>query len=64
MTTLRRHISWKLQKPTKCYQEITKKFLDYEIITTLITKLKKLKHSRKKEQSNEYLEGRVLEIQE
>ena len=27
---------------------------------TLITKIKKLKHSRKKEQSNEYLEGRFL----
>ena len=31
---------------------------------TLITKIKKLKHSRKKEQSNEYLEERVLENQE
>ena len=31
---------------------------------TLITNIKKLKHSRKKEQSNEDLEGRVLENQE
>ena len=31
---------------------------------TLITKIKKLKHSHKKEQSNEDLEGRVLENQE
>ena len=30
----------------------------------LITKIKKLKHSRKKEQSNEDLEGRILEKQE
>ena len=29
----------------------------------LITKIKKLKHSRKKEQTNEYLKGRVLENQ-
>ena len=28
---------------------------------TLITKLKKLKHSHKKEHSNEDLEGRILE---
>ena len=30
----------------------------------LITKIKKLKHSRKKEQSNEDLEGRFLQNQE
>ena len=33
MMTLRRHISWKLQKSTRCYQAIPKKFFDYEIIT-------------------------------
>ena len=65
MTTLRRHTSWKLRKINNILTSTTEEVFQLRNHNkTLVTKIKKLKNSRKTEHSNEDFKGKILEKQE